>query len=117
MRDFRDGCAGYRQVPRRAALQVGSLGALGLSLGGYFRLQAARGEGRVALADGRAALSDRAALLTEQPVAGLEVARKRVRLSHVRIMQSTTQLTRADSSSCEKYPRAKRDRTSLSSRG
>jgi hypothetical protein len=39
------GCAGYRRMPRRAALQVGSLGALGLCLGDYFRLQAARGEG------------------------------------------------------------------------
>ncbi|MDA1039995.1 MAG: hypothetical protein O3A37_06885 [Planctomycetota bacterium] len=44
MRDFRDGCAGYRQVPRRAALQVGSLGALGLSLGNFFRARAAFGE-------------------------------------------------------------------------
>jgi hypothetical protein len=35
-------------------------------------------------------------------VAGLDVARKCRCLSHARIMQSTTQLTRADSSSREK---------------
>jgi hypothetical protein len=44
MPDFRDGCAGFRQMRRRAALQVGSLGALGLSLGDFFRARAAYGE-------------------------------------------------------------------------
>ena len=38
------GCAGFRAIPRRAALQVGSFGALGLSLGDFFRIRAARGE-------------------------------------------------------------------------
>lgn len=38
------GCEGFRRMPRRAALQVGSLGTLGLSLGDFFRLRAARGE-------------------------------------------------------------------------
>ena len=38
------GCAGFRQMPRRAALTAGSLGALGLSLGDFFRIRAARGE-------------------------------------------------------------------------
>jgi hypothetical protein len=44
MHDFRRGCAGFRQMPRRAALQAGSLGALGLSLGDFFRARAAHGE-------------------------------------------------------------------------
>jgi len=44
MQDFRRGCAGFRQMPRRAALQAGSLGALGLSLGDFFRARAAHGE-------------------------------------------------------------------------
>ena len=38
------GCDGFRAIPRRAALQVGSFGALGLSLGDFFRIRAARGE-------------------------------------------------------------------------
>ena len=38
------GCEGFRRMPRRAALQVGSLGALGLSLSDFFRLRAAQGE-------------------------------------------------------------------------
>ena len=38
------GCDGFRAMPRRAALQVGSFGALGLSLGDLFRIRAARGE-------------------------------------------------------------------------
>ena len=38
------GCAGFRAIPRRAALQVGSFGALGLSLADFFRIRAARGE-------------------------------------------------------------------------
>jgi len=38
------GCDGFRRMPRRAALTVGSLGALGLSLGDFFRIRAARGE-------------------------------------------------------------------------
>jgi hypothetical protein len=37
------GCAGFRRMPRRAALTVGSLGALGMSLGDFFRIRAARG--------------------------------------------------------------------------
>ena len=44
------GCAGFRRLPRRAALQVGSLGALGLSLGDFFRIRAARGEAASATA-------------------------------------------------------------------
>ena len=60
------------------------------------------GEGCVAIGDGRAVLGDRSASRAEQPVAGLEVGRKRRRLLHARIMQSTTQLTRADSASREK---------------
>ncbi len=44
MQDFCRGCAGFRQMPRRAALQAGSLGALGLSLGDFFRARAAHGE-------------------------------------------------------------------------
>jgi len=39
-----NGCEGFRRMPRRAALTVGSLGALGLSLGDFFRIRAARGE-------------------------------------------------------------------------
>jgi hypothetical protein len=35
------GCAGFRNLSRRQALTVGSLGALGLSMGDLFRLQAA----------------------------------------------------------------------------
>ena len=38
------GCDGFRAIPRRAALQVGSLGAFGLSLADFFRIRAARGE-------------------------------------------------------------------------
>lgn len=38
------GCEGFSRMPRRAALTVGSLGALGLSLGDYLRIRAARGE-------------------------------------------------------------------------
>jgi hypothetical protein len=37
----RHGCAGFRNLSRRQALRVGSLGALGLSMGDLFRLQAA----------------------------------------------------------------------------
>jgi len=40
----RRGCADYRRMPRRAVLQAGSLGALGLSLGDFFRIRAARGQ-------------------------------------------------------------------------
>ena len=39
------GCEGYRRLPRRSMLQVGSLGALGLCLGDFLRLRAAAGEG------------------------------------------------------------------------
>lgn len=35
------GCAGFRSMSRRGAIQVGALGALGLSMGDLFRLQAA----------------------------------------------------------------------------
>ena len=35
------GCAGFRAMPRRQAIQAGVLGALGLSMGDLFRLQAA----------------------------------------------------------------------------
>jgi hypothetical protein len=42
------GCAGFRRMPRRAALRAGSLGALGLSLADYLSLPAARGEASVA---------------------------------------------------------------------
>jgi hypothetical protein len=38
------GCVGFRAIPRRAALQVGSFGAFGLSLADFFRIRAARGE-------------------------------------------------------------------------
>jgi hypothetical protein len=37
----RHGCAGFRNLSRRQALRVGSLGALGLSMGDLFQLQAA----------------------------------------------------------------------------
>lgn len=39
------GCEGYRRLPRRSMLRVGSLGALGLCLGDFLRLRAAAGEG------------------------------------------------------------------------
>jgi hypothetical protein len=35
------GCSGFRAMPRRQAIQAGVLGALGLSMGDLFRLQAA----------------------------------------------------------------------------
>ncbi|MCA8993189.1 MAG: DUF1501 domain-containing protein [Planctomycetaceae bacterium] len=35
------GCSGFRAMPRRQMLQAGVLGALGLSMGDFFRLQAA----------------------------------------------------------------------------
>ena len=35
------GCSGFRAMPRRRAIQAGVLGALGLSMGDLFRLQAA----------------------------------------------------------------------------
>jgi hypothetical protein len=38
------GCRGFRRLSRRAALQAGSFGALGLSLADVLSLQAARGE-------------------------------------------------------------------------
>jgi len=38
-----DGCNGFRQMPRRAALRAGSLGALGLSLADFLRIRAAQG--------------------------------------------------------------------------
>lgn len=44
MNDFTSyhlGCSGYRAMPRRQAIQAGVLGALGLSMGDLFRLQAA----------------------------------------------------------------------------
>ncbi len=37
----RNGCAGFRSLPRRHAIQSGVLGAFGLSMGEFFRLQAA----------------------------------------------------------------------------
>ncbi|MBU6302517.1 MAG: DUF1501 domain-containing protein, partial [Verrucomicrobia bacterium] len=40
-RKFAAGCSGFRSMPRRDALQAGVLGALGLSMGDLFRLQAA----------------------------------------------------------------------------
>jgi hypothetical protein len=40
----RDGCAGFRSLSRRQALQAGVLGALGLSLGDMFRLEAAENQ-------------------------------------------------------------------------
>ena len=41
------GCAGFRRLPRRAALQAGTFGALGLSLADMFGLQSARGESSI----------------------------------------------------------------------
>jgi len=41
------GCDGYRRLPRRAALQAGSLAGLGLSLADYLTLRSARGEASV----------------------------------------------------------------------
>ena len=44
MNDFTShplGCSGFRAMPRRQAIQAGVLGALGLSMGDLFRLQAA----------------------------------------------------------------------------
>jgi len=38
------GCAGFRRLPRRAALRAGSLGALGLSLADMLRARSARAE-------------------------------------------------------------------------
>lgn len=40
------GCESFRKMPRRQALVVGSLGALGLSLGDFFRIQALAGDGQ-----------------------------------------------------------------------
>ena len=37
------GCQGFRRMPRRAAFQAGSLGALGLSLSDFLRIRAAQG--------------------------------------------------------------------------
>ena len=41
------GCPGFRRVSRRAALRAGSFSALGLSLGDFLSLQAARGEASI----------------------------------------------------------------------
>jgi hypothetical protein len=41
------GCSGFRRMSRRAALQAGSFGALGLSLADFLSLQAARGEASI----------------------------------------------------------------------
>jgi len=41
------GCDGFRRISRRAALQAGSLGALGLSLADVLRLSSARGESSI----------------------------------------------------------------------
>jgi hypothetical protein len=38
-----DGCQGFRRMPRRSALQAGSLGALGLSLADFLHIRAAQG--------------------------------------------------------------------------
>lgn len=35
-----NGCARYKSIPRRSVLQYGSLGALGLSMGDFFRIRA-----------------------------------------------------------------------------
>ena len=40
------GCAGYRSMTRRQAIQAGVFGALGLSMGDLFRLQAHAKEGQ-----------------------------------------------------------------------
>tara|TARA_R110002096_G_scaffold26518_25_gene81859 strand:- start:3786 stop:5195 length:1410 start_codon:yes stop_codon:yes gene_type:complete len=41
----RQGCAGFRRMSRRHAIQAGTLGGLGLSMGDLFRLQASAAEG------------------------------------------------------------------------
>jgi hypothetical protein len=46
------GCAGFRAMPRREAIQAGVLGALGLSMGDLFRLQAAD-KGAMAMESGK----------------------------------------------------------------
>ena len=43
------GCAGFRAMPRRQAIQAGVLGALGLSMGDLFRLQAADAADKAAM--------------------------------------------------------------------
>jgi hypothetical protein len=43
------GCAGFRAIPRRQAIQAGVLGALGLSMGDLFRLQAADAADKAAM--------------------------------------------------------------------
>ena len=42
--NYRQGCSGFRQLHRRDALLVGSLGALGISLGDLFQFRAAADE-------------------------------------------------------------------------
>ena len=49
------GCAGFRRMPRRAALQVGSLGALGMSLGDFFRARARAADPKTAAYTAQAA--------------------------------------------------------------
>ena len=46
------GCAGFRAMPRRQAIQAGVLGALGLSMGDLFHLQAAD-KGGMTMASGK----------------------------------------------------------------
>lgn len=43
----RDGCDRFRRLPRRSALQAGSLGALGLSLADFFSVRSVRGEASI----------------------------------------------------------------------